>query len=104
MIFFKIIFYTFVIAIIYAAVSSIDLRAAESWNTPNDWFGRDVIVNEPCRDNPDMKQAYSYTGDMIMSRACWYQKGDNIHIVYNDRRMSRVYPISAFKTKGFGWF
>ena len=100
----KIILYALVIFIFYAVVNSLNAKAADAWNTPNDWFGRDVIVDEPCRDNPSMKQAYSYTGDMIMSRACWFQKGDNIHIVYSDKRMTRIYPVTAFKTAGFGWF
>jgi hypothetical protein len=100
----KIVLYIFIIVIFYVIVKSINAEAAEAWNTPNDWFGRDVIVDEPCRGDPSMKQAYSYTGDMIMSRACWYREGDNIHIIFSDRRAPKVYPISAFKTKGFGYF
>jgi hypothetical protein len=100
----KFILCVIVVLIFYAAVNSVNSKEPEVWNAVNEWFGRDVIEDTPCMSNPNMKQAYSYNGNIIMIDACWFREGDNIHIIYSDNRAPRVYPISAFKTKGFGWF
>jgi len=100
----KVILFALVVLIFIALVNSINAETPEAWNAINDKFGRDVIEDTPCMDNPNMKQAYSYSGDMIVTRACWYREGDNIHIVFGGKVPTKVYPISAFTTKGFGWF
>lgn len=100
----KLILFALVILIFIAVANSVNAETPEAWNAINDKFGRDVIEDTPCMDNPNMKQAYRYNGNMVITRACWYREGDNIHIVFGGKVPTKVYPISAFTTKGFGWF
>jgi len=92
-----------VIALIIVFVVAIsEAKAYDEWATPNEWFGQVVITPLKCKKNPELKYAYGYTGDMIVSDACWILKDSKVHIFYDDGR-HEIYDAGVFHKKGFFW-